>query len=105
MLINLQEKAVELITNIAKQTVRYYATYNYGRDIDENNLSVVVATSKAKDILGQIRINLPKGLIAFIGTSKWLGNENYRKKVEIVIAEFNNQFEVLKTDKFNLIDD
>src|SRR5689334_14762269 len=92
----LKSRAKQFLIHIAQGTLRDFYTIDCGRADKEDGVSSVVQNRRAKDVLGQIRINLPKGLIAFMGTSRWKGKKKFREKIEIVISAGADQFDILR---------
>jgi hypothetical protein len=74
---------------------RDYSTFEFGRDRDTANVSVVLPEQRARELLPNLRRQLAPGLVAFIGTSRWLGDEQHRG-VELVVAPGASQFDILR---------
>lgn len=75
--------------------VRPYSTYDFGRERDENAISVVVSEQEARSRLNDLRASLPEGYVAFIGTTNWLGDEQH-DGFEVVIAPAASKFDILR---------
>ncbi|MDJ0910688.1 MAG: DUF4253 domain-containing protein [Woeseiaceae bacterium] len=89
----LMRDTIERLSGLAS---RDYMTFDFGRERDSSAVSVVVAESQAMELVGQIRAELPDGFIAFAGTYLWLGDEVHERKIEVVIAEGRNQYDILR---------
>ena len=90
----------ETLAQISRQTIRDYSTYDFGRQKDNSAKSVVVEESIARSILFEIRQNLDRGMIAFIGTTCNLETNEFNK-AEIVIALGKSQFDIIKIARCN----
>ncbi len=86
----------DTIERLSGLTARDYMTYEFGRQRDSSAVSVVVEESQALELVGQIRAKLPSGFVAFAGTNRWLGDEVHDGKVEVVIAEGRNQYDIIR---------
>ena len=86
----------DTIERLSGQTPRDYMTFDFGRERDDSAVSVVVAEAQALELVEQIRAELPDGLLAFAGTNRWLGDEVHDGKVEVVIGEGLNQYDILR---------
>ena len=73
---------------------RAYASYDLGRETDERCISVIVKPKRAESLLKDLRKRLGPGLIAFIGNSRWYGDEQ-PNGVELVVAPGESQFDIL----------
>jgi hypothetical protein len=93
----------ERLGEIAKQRVRPYSTFDFGRNRDESTLSVVVPQNTAEGIVYAARQILPTGLLTFMGTTQWLGEERHEGGAEIVIACGATQFDSLRLARSDAI--
>jgi hypothetical protein len=84
------------LSEICRTSTRDYSTRDFGRDRNPGARSVVVTKTNARQVLRQIRAELGRGLIAFIGTTRWLGDEDHADGEEIVVASGNSQFDILR---------
>src|SRR5438128_3011487 len=75
--------------------LRPYSTWDYGRERDTNNLSLILTRQEAESTLPQLRRELPEGLVVFLGTHNWLGEEKH-EGIEVVFAEGQTQFDILR---------
>ena len=82
--------------------VRHYSTFDFGREKDESNISVVVSERRAHRILPDLRDYLGPGLVAFIGTTRWLGHEHH-SGVELVVAPGESQFDMLRAARSDAV--
>jgi len=89
------DEDTQLLGQLAGAPVRPFMTYSYGMERDPSARSVIVPKKDAERLLGQIRHQLPAGLIGFIGSTRWLGEEQ-PDGVEIVVAKGASQFESLR---------
>jgi hypothetical protein len=77
---------------------RPYSTQNFGRDKFVDAISIIIPESNYKTTLFQFRKKLPKGLIAYIGTTRNL-SEVHPKGVELVVLISNDKFDILRVSK------
>jgi len=75
--------------------VRPYSTYDFGRTKDERCASVVVPASETEALVFVLRKELERGLVAFVGTSRWLGDEKH-EGVEVIVGPGESQLDVVK---------
>jgi hypothetical protein len=85
-----------LLEELSGQPVRRYSTFDFGRARDEQCLSVVVPESEARLLVFDLREQLSPGFIAFLGTTRWLGNERHDGGVELVVGKGESQFDILR---------
>jgi hypothetical protein len=88
------DQTARLLTQISGAKVRGFSTRDFGRERYLGGRSVLVPGDKAATLLGELRPNLPKGIIAFIGIMD-SGAEPKPNGVELVIAEGDSQFDIL----------
>lgn len=84
------------VADPANRRVRPYSTYDFGREKDENCLSVVVPAKEAGPRVVQLREALEPGLLAFAGTYQWYGDERHEDGVEVVVGAGDSQFDILR---------
>lgn len=84
-----------LVERLSGQTPRPYSTFEFGREKDSSCLSVVVPEDRARPLVFAIRGQLPSGFLAFIGTTRWLGDEKH-EGVEVVVGKGDSQFDILR---------
>lgn len=97
------DEAFILLGDITGSKVRNYSTRNFGRDHFNGAISVLVAETKAEELLYKIRPKLGKGLVAFIGTTNSLTDPK-AIGVELVIGEGSGPLDIVKiaeTDAVN----
>lgn len=82
--------------------VRPYSTYDFGRARDERCASVIVPEGEAEALVFQVRDELDPGLVAFVGTSRWLGDEKH-EGVETVVGPGESQLDVVKLARSNAV--
>src|SRR5215217_1730706 len=97
----LAEAAAEL-GRIAGKDVRPFSTYDFGRRRDLAAASVVVPGVDAKALVDAFRPTLTEGELAFIGTTRWLG-ETREDGVEVVVAPGQSQFDILRRARSDAI--
>jgi hypothetical protein len=90
------EAAGERLSEISNAPVRDYSTRDFGRDRNLEARSVVVPARRSRQILQRIRGELAPGIVAFVGTTRWLGDEQHPGGEEIVIADGSSQFDILR---------
>jgi hypothetical protein len=90
-----QEVAL-LLERLSGQKPRGYSTFGFGRMRDEQCLSVIVREDEAQPLVFALRKQLPAGLIAFVGTTDWLGDEKHEGKAEVVVGKGESQFDILR---------
>jgi hypothetical protein len=52
--------------------LRLYSTFDLGREREAAARSVAIPQGAAEGVVRQIRWALPSGIVAFIGTTRWL---------------------------------
>src|SRR5207247_535691 len=77
------------------KAVRPYSTFDFGRERDPACISVVVRQGKAEALVRAVREALPSGLVAFIGTTNWLGEERHWG-VEVSVGEGRSQLDIVR---------
>jgi hypothetical protein len=55
----------------------------------------VIPEDRATLLVSDIRKQLPLGFLAFMGTTRWLGDENHNG-VEVVVGKGESQFDILR---------
>lgn len=86
----------QLLRRLGRREVRSYSTYDFGRERDEGCLSVIAPTKKAGALLSRIREALAPGLVVFVGTSQWYGDERHEGRSEVVVGPGESQFDILR---------
>src|SRR5262249_38127499 len=81
---------------IAKCPLRTFSTFDFGRGQDTAARSVVVPKDDAEGVLLKLRSQSLPGIIAFIGTANWLGDERHEDGAELVIAKGTTQFDIVR---------
>jgi Domain of unknown function (DUF4253) len=87
--------ASEVLAKVAQNPVRKFSTRTFGRDPYQGAISALVSEQKAPEMLKNLRKQLPRGTIAFIGTTHSLANPP-AKGVELVVAPGKDQFDILR---------
>jgi hypothetical protein len=78
-------------------------TFDFGRDRDERALSVVVPRADGATLVHKLRPAAPTGWLVFVGTDQWLGDEQHKDAVEIVIGPGSDQFDILRLARSDAI--
>jgi hypothetical protein len=94
--------AVELLRTIGDADVRQYCCYDFGRLRDDAAISVIVPEDHARELLPTVRSQLGPGFVAYIGTTRWLGDDR-PDGVEVVIGPGNSQFDILRLARSDAI--
>jgi hypothetical protein len=97
------DQAAERLSELAGSATRNYSTYDFGRQHDTSARSVIVPRDKAGKLLEQLRKELGPNLVAFVGTTQWLGEEQPGGD-ELVIGVGASQLDMLRiarTDGIN----
>lgn len=89
------DQAAALLGDLSASSVRPYSTRDFGRERFLDARSVIVPSGRAAAVVERFRTALPEGLISFIGTSRWLGDEKH-SGVEVVLARGNTQFDIIR---------
>jgi hypothetical protein len=76
--------------------VRRYSTFDFGRAQDDQCFSVLASRGRARSLVYDLRKGLPPGLVAFLGTTRWLGDEPHEGVAEVVIGPGRTQFDILR---------
>ena len=90
-----REQAEKSLARLEAGQVRSYSNYEFGRARDARCRSVILPEEQAKASLPGLREDLPSGLVAFIGTTWWLGVE-HNDGVEIVVGPGASQLDILR---------
>ncbi len=97
----------KILRDEAGSPLRERSTQDFGRESMTAGVSVIVPgepDGKARDLVLRLRKRLPPGWVAFVGTSRWLGEEKLDGNVEVVVGPGRDQFDILrlaKTDAVN----
>jgi hypothetical protein len=84
------------LSEIAGEPLRPHSTQDFGREPYAEARSVVVPKTRSREVLEEMRRELGPSLIAFIGTTRWLGDERHDEAEEIVVAKGDSQFDILR---------
>lgn len=87
--------AAQLLTQTYNNSVRMYSTFDFGRQQNPDCLSTIVTCETDNTILLNLRKKLNPKLVAFIGTTQWLGKEKH-DGVEVVVGLGSSQFDILR---------
>lgn len=91
-----RERAERALRETTNAPVRPYSTRDFGRERHERCLSVVLPEEEARALLPRVRSAAPPGSVAFIGTTKWLGDERRDGGAELVLGPGGSQFDALR---------
>lgn len=89
------DAAAALLGSVSKAPVRQFSTRDFGREKYASARSVLVTERDAEHVLKAVRQQLPKGMIAFVGTVRSLA-EPPVNGVEMVVAPGATQFDILR---------
>ena len=89
------DQAAARLSELAASPARNYSTYDFGRQRDNAARSVIVPRDRAGKLLEQLRGELGPNLVAFVGTTQWLGEEQPGGD-ELVIGIGASQFDMLR---------
>jgi hypothetical protein len=89
------ETAAARLAELAGSPARNYSTYDFGRQRDHAARSVIVPRDRAGNVLKQLRRELGPGLVAFVGTTQWLGDEQPGGD-EVVVGIGQSQWDMLR---------
>lgn len=98
-----REEAQALLTRVTNGPIREYSTYDFGRERDERCLSAILPAERARAARSVIRGRLPTGVVSFLGTSRWLGEER-NDGIELAVGPGESQLDILRlahTDGIN----
>jgi len=82
--------------------LRGFSTYDFGRNRDPGARSVVVPHDQSTRIVAEMREQLGPNLICFVGTTRWLGDEQHEGD-EVVVANGTSQFDILRVARSDAI--
>ncbi len=85
-----------VLAELSNCSVRAFSTRNFGRQQYLDARSVVVPQERSRLVLSDVRSALDVKQIAFIGTTRWLGDEKHPNAAEIVIAIGDSQMDILR---------
>ena len=90
-----RSKAEAIFNKHGYSQVRPFMTVDFGRVQSVEAVSVIALEAESHALITRIRADLPAYLVAFIGTTRWLGKQK-EKGVEIVIGQASNQFDIVR---------
>ena len=96
------DAAAQRLTEMSGASIRDYSTYDFGRNRDPNAKSVVASHDRSQELVAEMREQLGQSLICFVGTTRWLGDEEHDGD-EIVVANGNSQFDILRIARSDAI--
>src|SRR5438552_7184207 len=85
--------------------VRSFSTCDFGREQNPQCRSVVIVGGgslvheTAVKSLRALRKALPEEAVAWLGTTRWLGDEKHDGQVELAIGPGKDQFDILRLAK------
>lgn len=95
-----RETAERILREVCDKPVRPYSTRDHGREQYPDAVSVILPregyspSQEAYGCLAKVSRKLPPGLVAFLGTVCWLGEEQH-DGVELVIGPGESKFDIL----------
>lgn len=93
------DEVAERLGRILKQPVRRYSTYDFGREQDNTARSFLVGADFPLDLLVKMRKLVPPGLVLFLGTSRWLGDEQHGDRYELELAPGRDQLDAIRVGR------
>ncbi|WP_013627101.1 DUF4253 domain-containing protein [Rubinisphaera brasiliensis] len=96
------DAAAQRLAEMSGASIRDYSTYDFGRNRDQNAKSVVASHDRSPQLVAEMREHLGQNLICFVGTTRWLGDEEHDGD-EIVVANGNSQFDILRIARSDAI--
>jgi hypothetical protein len=87
--------AVAVLEKEAGEKSRTFSTRDFGRENFKGPHSVLVSDDRAEALLWRIRSQMPRGVVAFIGTERSLAKPR-AEGTELVVAEAKSQFDILR---------
>lgn len=96
------EEAGAVLAEVTGKPLRPHSTVDFGREPQPLGRSVIVAEGVSRDSLTTVRGRLGPGIVAFIGTTSWLGDERH-DGVELVVAEGSSQFDILRVARSDAV--
>lgn len=91
------------LSQLSGAPLRQYSTTDFGRDRYPGARSVIVPKASSRQVLEDIRSELGPGIVAFIGTTQWLGEEEHDEGEEIVVANGDTQFDILRAARSDAV--
>jgi hypothetical protein len=88
-------EVVALLERLSGHKARPYSTFEFGRARESSCRSVVVPGGEARPLVFDIRRRLPAGFLAFVGTTRWYGDERH-EGVEVAVGQGDSQFDILR---------
>lgn len=85
----------QIISEKTQREIRDHSTRNFGRDNYPGAISIIVPQQSSRKILETLRGALPRGYIAYIGTTKYFSG-SARRGHEIVVIKSKDQFDVVR---------
>ena len=88
-----------LLTEESSAPARVGCTHDFGREETKACASAVVpgeADGRAFEVVQRLRKRLPAGWVAFVGTSRWLGEQKHDGSVEVVVGPGRDQLDILR---------
>lgn len=89
------EEAGAVLSEVTGKPLRSHLTVDFGREQQPLGRSVIIAEDVSRELLTTVRGHIGPGIVAFIGTTSWLGDERH-DGVELVVAEGASQFDILR---------
>jgi hypothetical protein len=96
------DEAAMVLADVYETPIRSYSTFDFGRERDPACRSVIAMEAVAVRLLPRVRESLPKGYIAFVGTTRWLGDEK-PDGAEVVVAKGESQFDILRVARSDAV--
>jgi hypothetical protein len=91
-----------IVQETTGKPVRRYSMVDFGREQVEGNISVIVREAESENMLASVRPKLPRGFVAFIGTTQWLGTDS-PAGIELVVAPGRDQFDIVRAARTDAV--
>ncbi len=91
-------RVYQLAERLAKKfdtKARRFSSFDFGRELDPTQISLLAPSDKAIALAKSIRINVPS-VLAFEGTVRWLGDEQHEGFSEVVLLASADEFQAIQ---------
>lgn len=98
------EAITKLVAQVSGSPVRAFSTRDFGREQYAGAVSVLAPAASARELVTKLRAQLPSGWVAFLGTSRWYGDEKHEGEVEVVVGPARDGLDIVRiaqTDAVN----
>lgn len=98
-----REDVDALMVQITGGELLSYATYDFGRARDLSVSGVLVPETQAFTLYRTLTRTLPHGWQCFIGSTRWLGEEQHEDMAELVAIQSVSQFDCLRVARTDAV--